>query len=247
MELSSMAVDFGTWFFVGLFFALIITLALIHARINHEFKIEPTWVALAATPALLWLALSGRITEMTLPGGMGFKTAALQSVSLKSDGEKISPDTIEIGMKGGMQNLDDLKQRGTLALSFELGGSHYDNLAIQQYLTALTELRYIIFTNREGVYVGFAPASLIRKHFGNAAFDLAQFIENSDTERIPGFTDMSVRKDSSRAAAPDAMDQAQLAEVPVVDANGRFVGMLDRDKLTSSIVADLVAGSFAGN
>jgi hypothetical protein len=39
------------------------------------------------------------------------------------------------------------------------------------------------------------------------------------------------------------MDDAQLSVVPVVDTDRRIAGMLDRDKLTSSIVADLVAES----
>ena len=36
------------------------------------------------------------------------------------------------------------------------------------------------------------------------------------------------------------MEEKGSAELPVVDENGMFVGVLDRDKLTNSIVADLI-------
>jgi CBS domain-containing protein len=238
-----MSAEYGAVFFVALFFALIIGLTLIHARIQREFKIDPTWVALAATPGVLWLVLSGRVTEMTLPGGVSFKAAALQAVSLKSDGEKVSPDTIEMGPKGGVQNLEELKRRGAVALTFELGSSYYNDSAIQQYLSQLPDLRYLIFTEPGGAYAGFAPAPLVRQRMADNELPLADLIAAKKTDQIPGFNDTSVSKNDSRAAALRLMDVAQLSVVPVVDADRRIAGMLDRDKLTSSIVADLVAES----
>jgi hypothetical protein len=232
--------DNSSWLFVALFFALIGLLAAINARVNREFKIDATWVVLAAMPAAIWMLLSGRITELAFPGGISIKTAANQEVSLKSDGQTVTPDKIEWGMKGGAENLDELQRRGALALDFVLGSPSYSDEAISEYLAKLSDLKYLIFTNNDGTYVGFCYAHAVRQQMLLHSLLLAQYIAQRNTYQIPSYRDISVSSGDTRAHVLQVMDQQQLSTVPVIDDAKHFAGVLDRDKLTSSIVADLV-------
>jgi CBS domain-containing protein len=51
----------------------------------------------------------------------------------------------------------------------------------------------------------------------------------------------SVPVGSSKRTALKIMNEQKLAELPVVNEAGQFVGIVDQDKLTSSILLDLVA------
>jgi CBS domain-containing protein len=51
----------------------------------------------------------------------------------------------------------------------------------------------------------------------------------------------SVPVGSSKRTALKIMNEQKLAELPVVNEAGQFVGIVDQDKLTSSILVDLVA------
>ena len=54
----------------------------------------------------------------------------------------------------------------------------------------------------------------------------------------------SVPVGSSKRTALKIMNEQKLAELPVVNEAGQFVGIVDQDKLTSSILLDLVAQPF---
>jgi CBS domain-containing protein len=55
----------------------------------------------------------------------------------------------------------------------------------------------------------------------------------------------AISESASKGDALRLMEANGSAELPVVDENGMFIGILDRDKLTSSIVADLITRQLA--
>ena len=55
------------WFTV-IFFAILTLLSFVHVRVNDSFKIETPWVAVALAPAVIWLVLSGQLSELTFLG-----------------------------------------------------------------------------------------------------------------------------------------------------------------------------------
>jgi CBS domain-containing protein len=65
-------------------------------------------------------------------------------------------------------------------------------------------------------------------------------IRSSDLSGIPSLRTQAVKSTATRGEALRLMEEKGSAELPVVDENDVFVGVLDRDKLTSSIVADLI-------
>lgn len=68
-----------------------------------------------------------------------------------------------------------------------------------------------------------------------------KLIESNDVSAIDGISAISIASGSSKQESLQLMDRHGLAELPVVDDFGKFVGVVERDKITSSIVAELVS------
>lgn len=232
--------DSTIWFII-IFFAILSLLSLVHVRVNKSFKIEASWVAVALAPAVLWLVLSGQLTELTFLG-VNFKVREVSSkgFSLRNEGTKIQPESISTAEKGASSLIDDFRRRGTEALSFQLERTGYVNSVIEEYFEALPDLRYVVFIHKNGKFHALASASDVFAEMKNNQLDLAGQIRSGDISAIPNLRTEAVQSTASRGAALQLMESKGSAELPVTDENGMFVGVLDRDKLTSSIVADLI-------
>lgn len=58
---------------------------------------------------------------------------------------------------------------------------------------------------------------------------------------LPGFIAATLSKNADRKEALQAMNSLDVPTIPVVDENGKFVGTIDRSKLTASILTDIAA------
>lgn len=67
-----------------------------------------------------------------------------------------------------------------------------------------------------------------------------KIIEGGAVERLPGLIKAFVPESSDKKDALEMMERARVSQLPVVDPEERFVGILERDKLTSSILLQLV-------
>ena len=64
---------------------------------------------------------------------------------------------------------------------------------------------------------------------------------------IRGVSTNPVLLGSSKQESLQIMDAAGLSELPVVNESNAFVGVVERDKITSSIVAQLVSSAIDAN
>lgn len=232
--------DSPIWFIV-IFFGIVFLLSLVHVRVNKSFKIEASWVAVAIAPAVIWLVLSGQLTELTFLG-VNFKVREVSSkgFSLRGEGTKIQPESISTAEKGGSDLIDEFRRRHTEALSFRLGGGGYVNSVIESYFESLPDLRYVVFIQENDKFYALASVPDVFTEMRNDQLDLAEQIRLGDISAVPNLRTQAVRSSASRGEALQLMEAMGSAELPVVDENDMFVGVLDRDKLTSSIVADLI-------
>jgi len=70
--------------------------------------------------------------------------------------------------------------------------------------------------------------------------DLVKIIEEGAIDRLPDIVTVSIQEKSGKKDALKLMEKETLSQLPVVDASKRFVSIVERDKLTSSIVLQLV-------
>lgn len=240
------------WFFTACFFVILTALAALNYRLNGQFGIETVWLALGLAPLVIWMLASGRLSEFN-GFGLAFKLkeATRAPVSLAVDGERVAagdpvvPEAISSGSKGGIDLIDQLIGRRVQAITLTAGRQgYYSNWAIEKYLERLTPqplFRHVLITDAAGRFAALADPVELLEALRADAIDLVALLEQGQLEAIPGASVQAIPADSSKAEALRMMDRHGLARVPVVDVQGHFTGVVERDKVTSSVLAQLVS------
>ncbi len=236
------------WLFVILFFLILFVIILINLKINQEFKIETSWLAISLSPVLIWLLTTQQLSEFS-GFGLAFKLkeATATPVSLKLDGDLIKPENISRDEKSGINRIESFKKNRVAAITLVVGKQgYYSNYAIQEYLIELTPLsffKYVVFEDRSGKFKGVIWGTKLLEEMRNNNLNLVELIESEDIEKINGIMTTAVSMGSSKQMSLQLMDKTGLAELPVVNDSNRYVGVVERDKITSSIVSQLVSSN----
>ena len=234
------------WLLVGSFFGLLTLITLINAKINGGFKIETSWIAIALAPTVIWLLSSGQLAELS-SFGMAFKLreAIARPFSLNLEGTRIEPEILPADEKESMAAIPRFIEKRIPAMSMQIGRQgYYSNWAINEYLTRLTShefFRYVVFKDANGKFVALVPARTLYEQIRTQNIDIVSIVEKGDISALNGVITESVSTLSNKREVLEKMAKESVAELPVVDDEKRFIGVIDRDKLTSSVVLDLVA------
>jgi CBS domain-containing protein len=158
---------------------------------------------------------------------------------------------VEMATKGGTQGLQRLVERKIQALEFKLGHGGYYGPAIKTYFEALSgssSLRVIVVDKPDGKLLGmYDAADLIGflRVAGEQGYRQFQDHLNSGSDaairelaKLPGFVgaDQAVTATTSKRDALARMAQINTDLLPVVDDQQRFVGTVERNKLTASLI-----------
>lgn len=228
------------------FFIILLALIIINAKVNGGFKIETSWIAIAVFPAIIWLISTGQLAEFS-GFGLAFKIkqASAKPFSLKLEGDSIDPASVQLEEKGGEDMIPGLIERKVAALAFELKRKdYYSKKVISDYLEELTQhdfFKYAVFVRSDKSFSGIMSARDLLKQIKEQNIDLVKIIEDGAIDRLSGIVTVSVSTKSSKRDALKIMEGRKLSELPVVNEIGQFVGIVERDKLTSSILLQLIS------
>lgn len=234
------------WILIISFFAILSLIALINYKLNKEFKIETSWLALSLAPVVIWLITTQQLSEFS-GFGLAFKLNKVTAtpVSLQLDGNIIKPQAVSSDAKEGVGKIDLFKRDRVAAITLEVGRrGYYLNSAIQKYLRELTPLsffKYVLFMDSTGNYRGMISGSKLLEEMRTRNINLVKLIESNDISGIDGLITNAIVSGSSKQEALQLMDKSGLPELPVVNDAGKFIGVVERNKITSSIVAQLVS------
>ena len=172
--------------------------------------------------------------------------------------DQVAPATLadvvqisEPARKGGTGELPRLVGRKTEALKFTLSARGYDAGAIMKYFEALSSLRIVAVEEPTGKLFGTfsAPAltSYLRLSDGAAPAQFEQLLNEGDEEarlelaKLPGFIAASdaVTTTTSKRTAMERMEKLAVDVLPVVDEQQKFIGTVDRAKLTAALILDV--------
>ena len=236
------------WILIISFFVILSVIALINYKLNKEFKIETSWLALSLAPVVIWLITTQQLSEFS-GFGLAFKLNKVTAtpVSLQLDGDLIQPEAISSDAKEGIGKIDLFKRDRVAAITLEVGKQgYYLDSAIQRYLRELAPLsffKYVLFLDKDRHFKGMIWGSKLLEEMRNGNIDLVNLLETENISNISGINMASITSGSSKQSALQLMDRHGLSELPVVNENGQFIGVVERNKITSSIVAQLVSGS----
>jgi len=235
--------------FVGVLLLLVIA----RLKTQTRFEIKSPDIVLALIPIALWLFLTGKVTTFEygdLKIESAFMAASAAPVAAQVAEQKPLPvQPIQPFAKGDIGQIPALIDRQAKALSFQLGHGGYVGSAIERYLRELTQypfLKHVVFLNRDGTFLGISDAAGLGERLGHELDSqrLADWLNadnRSEIERLPGFISAAeaVKQDARRDVVLEAMEKLQAESLPVIDEDGRFVGVVERGRITAAMLIEI--------
>lgn len=158
---------------------------------------------------------------------------------------------VEMASKGGMRDLRPLLERKIEALEFRVGHGGYYGPAIRAYFDALSGssyLRVIVVNQADGRLFGIYDAANLIGYLrvaGESGYEQFQQLLNRGDQgamvelaKLPGFVgaDQALSTTTTKRDALALMEKLRSDVLPVKNEQGRFVGTVERAKLTASLI-----------
>lgn len=242
---------------IAIFVAVIGIMIALRAKFGEKFEIKTSDILLALIPIAIWLVLSGKVKVIELGGLFKMEAALVEAsqseVAPQVTSVKLPVEPIQIDPKRGVEAIPRLISNKTEALSFQLGHGRYYGSAIEEYLTRLSQhpfFKYVIINQSDGQFVGIVDA---RKLYSALSADeteyntdnFARWLNSSDISalsNLPGYISAknAIKKDTDKQTALEKMEKLDLEILPVVNEKDKFVGVVDRTRLVSSLIIEVV-------
>ena len=248
-----------TMYAIGGFLLLLVVIVLLRTVTQNRFEVKNSDIFLALIPVALGLVLSGYIQELTV-GDLKIVPAVTKATKspIKAQVSALPVEAVTANPKEGVSKIPELVKKRTQALSFQLGYHGYRGFAIKQYLKALTRypfFEYVVVIDSGGRLFGLFDARQLFKLLRDPPrqsrkeefpdFDqLAEWIASSKISKIeslPGFVGKphALKKTTNKHDALQRMEKLDVQTLPVVDDEDRLVGILERSKLSASILIEI--------
>ncbi len=237
-------------------FVLILALLVFLRATSRRFEIKATDIVVAVLPVLIFLLVTGKIQKFEV-GELKIETAFVNAsasaiASQVSAVSELPAEPVETAAKGGLREIPRLIAEKSEGLRFRLGHGGYWGPAIEEYLVKLTRypfLRYVIIDNSDGTFFGIADAReitalLTSRGAPHDSGDFARWLNASDIRALRQISGLLRVEDALTEVADkrEALQQMERLDadiLPVVDAERRFVGVVDRSRLTASLIIDV--------
>jgi CBS domain-containing protein len=216
---------------------------------------------IAAIAAALALLVSGKLSKVVV-GSEGVTIETAREAILSSAAKPIAQQVnalpvvpLEQALKGGVGEIPNMVRRRVQGLDFMLGFGGYDQTVLKAYLETLTRydfFRYIILLTQDNRLFGMVDArsllaALEDPGSGETFQDFATLLNHgSDADRhklaqLPGFVpaEDAVTKQSDKRDVLTRMEKSGRDWLPVVSANGQLDGIVERSRLTASMILDV--------
>jgi len=158
--------------------------------------------------------------------------------------EEVNVEPDQLNEKTGESELENIKERGPTALTFELGRQgFYDQDAIEYYLEALETLRYVVFTDADGQFEGYAPVGAFSRLLENSEINVVSEIETCEITNRAVVRTNAIRSDSTNEECLRETNDRDVDELAVIDAQKTFVGVVTQDAVIRTLMSSALSGA----
>jgi hypothetical protein len=240
---------------------LVISSLLLRIKSGGKYEIKATDLAVLIVPLLVVAVATGKVKGLDLFGVKAdFSELWSDAAKAKIEGEvrgttvqsvQDAVEVMHIGMKGGVEELQRLLKRKIDALEFKIGQNAYYGPAIKTYFLALSadsHLRMIVVKDPDGKLFGVFDAAALMDYLtsaGDEAYAHFALLLNSknpsewaELSKLPGFIGPAdaVNVRTSKRDALVQLEKLNRDTLPVIDDEGRFLGQVERSRLTASLI-----------
>jgi CBS domain-containing protein len=243
----------------GLIFAVVAAVFVIVLQTKAGIKDSAIIVALLIAPLLVYGVVSGRLRELSGPGGWGAKFAEAASGRLEPSREQLKLTTGEMevipkeSVRRIAQRLGKIKDGRPVVLTMTLGRGtdYYKAYALVGTIDALSQLRnfkFVVIIDEKDRLIAYMPSwtlkALLTSPIGAGDEFVRSINEGHDEEVInhPLVITETVTANSSNTEALAKMESLNLEALVVVDEKRRFRGVVERDRILAQMLIALAEG-----
>ncbi len=210
-------------------------------------------VSLLVMPILIYAIISGSLTELRGPGGVGatFNAAAAAPVSGTIDHDRVSiEEDSQILTKGGVDELErqvrGLDENRPSVMTVTFGGGQYTLEALLEYVETLWRSRnfkLVVILDRDGRFLAYMRAWTARNLLSNPVTN-EEFVRvlNEGRQELftyPGVVRKTISTRSTNAEALREMMAKNLEALVVTDEDNRLKGIAEREHILTRMVLDM--------
>ena len=248
-----------TFFIIGCFLLLISAILFLRNKFQ-SLEVKGTDILLALTPVLLFLILTGRLSKLQISeNGLDIESVLTHAAQTHIKGLEMALDVQQIptqlfNTSNHKPDLTKTINNNTEALSFVLNFAHYDAAIIMDYIQKLSEkpfLKYLVFLDADNKLVGMCQIQSFIigmnkdeqtiKNYHLFTQWLKKGEENKLANLIPGYlsANEALSLSSTRHDALKKMQIFKTSVLPVINKKGRFIGLVDKATLSSSLLLEI--------
>jgi CBS domain-containing protein len=253
-ELSALG---GALLFVALGFAAILLVAKV-----ADVKDGTVLASLLILPALLYLLLSGRVSDLKGPGGLEVQLAKVAKQTIPMAGhdqgsaalsyEEVRP--VERGRaESFLDRVRNITPADPVVLTLTIGSGKIDGKVAADYARGLTQFprfRFVAVLNEDKTLISYMEERAFRHVIDADVIDAAILLDNIEKKNlgpIRGFTGMITTTVAPGANIADALRtmDSQRIDALLVTEDGRIKGIVERDRLANALlltILDRVSG-----
>lgn len=240
---------------IGAFSFLVVALLTILFGIRVA-KIENSAVliGLLIIPVVIYLVLSGRLSELKGPGGMEakFVNAMNQPLRITTRSIEKSLKSVQITQRGTIDQLPDvmkmIDKSKPVILTIRLGESYFRNDWLI-YMNAILDkvlIAYVAIVDDNDHLIAYMSVSDVRYVLDRIPIgeELIRLIKEGSAEeikRIPGVQTDFVLSTESAIDVLQQMDKKQSTSVVILDENRKILGIARKEDVTAQIVLDIAS------
>ena len=208
-------------------------------------------------PALLYLLLSGRVSDLKGPGGLEvtLSQAANQSIPVHSSadgGGALSYEQVHEVEKGRtasfIARVRDLTPDDPVVLTLTLGAGPIDGTVAADYARGLTQFprfRFVAIVDSAGKLVSYMEERAFRHLVESDVVDarvLLDNIEHQDIGAVRTYPGMIVSTVTPRTSVADALREMERLrkDALLVTEDGHVKGIVERDWLANALLLSIV-------
>lgn len=210
-------------------------------------------VSLLVMPILIYAIISGSLTELRGPGGVGatFNAVATAPVSETTAHDRVSIEEDSLILaKGGVDELErqihSLDENRASVMTVTFGASQYTPVALLEYVEALWQSRsfkFVVILDRDGRFLAYMPAwaakNLLNSPGKNEEFVRVLNEGLQELFRYPGVVRKTISTRSTNAEALREMMAKDLEALVVTDEDNRLKGIAEREQILTKMVLDM--------
>lgn len=213
--------------------------------------------ALLILPAVLYLLLSGRVSELKGPAGLEVRLSevARQAIPVPGDerhGGALAYEQVHAVERGRKESffsrIRDITPEDPVVLTLTLGSGPIDGEVAADYARGLTQFprfRFVAIIDTHGKLISYMEERAFRHVIEADVFDARELLNNIHQKNVgairafPGMLVTTVTPGSSIAGVLREMERLRLNALLVTE-EGRVKGIVERERLANALLLSLV-------